>query len=132
MIHIDEPMLNFLLAAKSVQYFALREGERGYEVFVGIEADRNGAISKLDPELLKTVAPAVAEAVAAIPVGGRDVAMLITQRMRNQRVKRPRSWASLDRFVSFLKARCESLPEIRVNFKAEKGARTSKRRSVKQ
>lgn len=99
MLHIDEHTLTVLLAAQSVRHFELHEGPRGFGVFLGIDASDED---------------------------GLQAGMLITTRMKHQRDKRPRTWASVDSFVQFLKAKAAMPPEVRIHF--NEGGKTSNRK----
>jgi hypothetical protein len=124
MVTIDESMLNLLLAANCVSHFDLREADRGYEVFVGVQADCSAAVKRLDPQLLAAVAPDAATTLSALQGGRASEVQLMNSRGA------PRSWVSLDRFVSHLKGRCEQPPEIRINQRGRKGGGERKRRAV--
>jgi hypothetical protein len=84
MRHIDENALKLLLTAKQVEHFELREVDGGFAVFLAVQGHR----------------------------GRAKTAMLITTRMKSQADKRPRRWASVDRFLSFLKARIDRPPPV--------------------
>lgn len=87
MLTIDEQALTLLLQAQSIKQIELRQAGRGFGVFVSM--DRAGET------------PATA--------------MLITSRMKHQRQKKPRTWASVDSCVQFLKSKAADLPAIKIH-----------------
>lgn len=88
MLHIDEQTLAILLASQSISQIELRPAGKGFGVFVCIVRVGEG------------------------PTSG----MLITSRTKHQREKKPRTWASADSCIEFLRAKApkEQLPEIKI------------------
>ncbi|KLD35826.1 hypothetical protein TB15x_20630 [Xanthomonas perforans] len=89
MLHIDEQTLAILLASQSISQIELRPAGKGFGVFVCIARVGEG------------------------PTSG----MLITSRTKHQREKKPRTWASADSCIAFLRAKApkEQLPEIKIH-----------------
>lgn len=89
MLHIDEQALMVLLQAKSVKRIELRELSRGFGIFVHMDS-----------------------------VGSESSeGMLITARMRHQRIKTPRTWASVDSCIQFLRSKSPELPQVFIQLK---------------
>lgn len=87
MMYIDENTMRLFLDSGNVARFELRQSNRGFGAFLFI--NRIGADEPQE-------------------------AMLITSRMKQRPRKSPRSWASVDSFCDFVKARAVTPPEIRI------------------